>query len=490
MKKLTAFILGCLFLISALTACAGDNKTDDTTAPAAITTQAPDETTSNLDSKGYLKDSLPEISFGDTEFSILYWSDREHEEFVATEQTGEAINDAIYARNASVETRAGVKLNFVGEPGNASNVAGFTNKVKAIIDGGQRDLDMIGTYSLSAGNLAVKGYLSDLRSMEYLDWEKPWWPDSLIEDATIKGKLFFASGDISANVIYMMYVTFFNRDMITDRSLPDPYALVQSNEWTIDKMFEMCEGIYEDSDGSGSPSLGDTYGQYAYTLHLDIFACGSGMKVIDPSGDELVISDDWKSEKMGQLAEKVAQFFHSNDRAYLMTENNRVHQWFSAQKSLFWNDRCRNSATFKENEVPFGVIPNPKYDTDQEKFYTLLGNPISIYGIPCDIKDEKMSAYVLECYASESYRNISPALYEVNLKYRYTDDAISAEMYDIIRSSVVFDLGRIFATALNTPYSRFQESVRDSKAWSTILRANEKSTWKRGLDEINAAFSD
>ena len=85
---------------------------------------------------------------------------------------------------------------------------------------------------------------------------------------------------------------------------------------------------------------------------------------------------------------------------------------------------------------------------------------------------------------------ISPALYEVNLKYRYTDDAISAEMYDIIRSSVVFDLGRIFATALNTPYSRFQESVRDSKAWSTILRANEKSTWKRGLDEINAAFSD
>ena len=52
MKKLTAFILGCLFLISALTACAGDNKTDDTTAPAAITTATPDETTSNLDSKG------------------------------------------------------------------------------------------------------------------------------------------------------------------------------------------------------------------------------------------------------------------------------------------------------------------------------------------------------------------------------------------------------------------------------------------------------
>ena len=177
MKRLTALILGCLFLISALTACAGGNKTDDTTAPTAVTTQTPDETTSNLDAKGYLKDSLPEISFGDTEFSVLYWSDREHEEFVSTEQTGEAINDAIYARNAAVETRAGVKLNFVGEPGNASNVAGFTNKVKAVIDGGERDLDMIGTYSLSAGNLAVKGFLSDLRSMEYLDWEKPWWPD-------------------------------------------------------------------------------------------------------------------------------------------------------------------------------------------------------------------------------------------------------------------------------------------------------------------------
>lgn len=488
MKKLTAFILGCLFLISALTACAGDNKTDDTTEPVAVTTEAPEETTSNLDAKGYLKDSLPEMNFNDTQFNILYWSDREHEEFVAQEQTGEAVNDAIFVRNTTVESRAGVKLNFVGEKGNSSNVAGFTAKVKAVVDGGQRDFDMIGTYSLSAGNLAVNGFLSDLRSMDYLDWEKPWWPDSLIEDATIKDKLFFASGDISANVIYMMYVTFFNRQMVTDRSLPDPYELVQNGEWTIDKMFEMCEGIYEDSDGSGAPSIGDTYGQYAYTLHLDIFACGCGIKCIDPSGDELVISDDWQSEKMGEIADKVGKFFHQNDRAYLLTENSSVHQWFSAQKSLFWNDRCRNSVTFKDHEVPFGVIPNPKYNVDQDRFYTLLGNPISIYGIPCDVNDENMCAYVLELYASESYRNISPALYEINLKYRFTDDAVSAEMYDTIRSSVVFDLGRIFATPLSTPYSRFQDSIRNSMAWSTILKANLKSIWKNGLKQINEAF--
>ncbi|MCQ2428018.1 MAG: hypothetical protein MJ137_06415 [Clostridia bacterium] len=489
MKKTASLILACIFALSLFTSCADSGKQDETTPSAVVdTTVAPDETTSEFDSKGYLKDSLPTMNFGDKEFNILYWSDREHEEFVAEEQSGEAVNDAIFTRNTTIENRAGVKLNFVGEKGNANNTDGFTNKVKAVIDGGEKDFDMIGTYSMTAGKLAVEGFLSDLKTMDYLDWKKPWWPDSLIEDATIKGKLFFASGDISANVIYMMYVTFFNRQMVTDRNLDDPYELVKKGTWTIDKMFELCNGIYEDSDGNGSPSIGDTYGQYAYTLHLDVFLQGSGVKVIDPSSDELVISEEFLSDKVGDIVSKVGAFFHMNDRAYLLTSNSTVHQWFSAQKSLVWNDRCRDGTTFKTNEVPFGIIPNPKYDTDQDKYYTLLGNPISIYCIPCDVNNEAMSAYVMELYASESYRNVSPALYEINMKYRFTDDATSSEMYDLIRSSVVFDLGRIFAKTLNTPFTTFQQAITNNTAWSISVKANSKTSWKKGIESINVAF--
>jgi len=491
MKKALCFFLACIFILSLMTACAKpDTPSGDTTAVAAATTSTtPEETTSPYDSKGYLKDDLPVMNFGDEQFTVLYWSDREHEEFFVNEQTGEAVSDAIYVRNANVENRAGIKFSFVGEKGNANNVEVFYNKVKASIEGGEKDYDMLGAYSLSTGNLAVKGMLSDLRTMDYLNFEKPWWPKSLIEDATIKGKLYFASGDISANVIYMMYVTFFNKQMIEDRGLEDPYKLVKDGTWTIDKMFEMCEGIYEDSDGSGTPTVGDTYGQYAYTLHLDCFLQSCGVKVVDASGDDLVLSEDFTGDKTSDIVSKVATFFSQNDRAYLLTVNSNVKQWFGVQKSLFWNDRCQNSITFKNNEVPFGIIPNPKYNTDQDQYYTLLGNPISIYGIPCDVKNEAMSAYVMELYASESYRNISPALYEINMKYRFTDDATSTEMYDIIRASVVFDLGRIFATALSIPFARFENAVTQKTAWSITVKANEKTVWKKGLQAINDSFN-
>jgi len=490
MKKSLSIFLACLFVLSLMTSCAKPEVPENTTPAVNETTSpAPEATTSLYDEKGFLKDSLPEVNFGDAAFNILYWSDREHEEFVAEEQTGEAVSDAIFTRNTKVESRAGVKLSFFGTPGNASNVDAFVNKVKASVDAGQKDYDMIGVYSYTGGALAVKGYLSDLKSQDYLDWEKPWWPKSLIEDATIKGKLFFASGDISANVIYMMYVTFFNRQMITDRSLEDPYVLVKNGTWTIDKMFELCAGVYEDSDSSGTPTIGDTYGIYGYTLHTDSFLCGAGVKVVEATDDGLVISEDFAGDKTTEIVDKVSKFFKMNDRAYLLTVNSNVTQWFSAQKSLFWNDRCRSSTKFKDNEVPFGVIPNPKYDTDQKEYCSLLGNPFSLYCIPCDVNDEKMSSYVMEAYASESYRNVSPALYEISLKYRFTDDSTSAEMYDLIKSNVIFDLGRIFATTLGKPYAAYESAISAGTSWAIVVKANAKSGWKNGLAAISDAFN-
>ena len=492
MKKALSLILALMLLAAAFAGCAGGTGGEDTATgvPTAQVSDTEAGTSDLYDSNGYLKDSIPEgkFNYNDEEFNVLYWSDREHEEFVAEAMTGDAVNDAIFTRNLNTETRMGVKLVFTGTPGNASNNANFTAKVDAAIQSGMHEYDMIGVYSITAGNLAVKGFLSELGGHDYPDLDKPWWPASLINDATIHGKLFFASGDISANVIYMMYVTFFNKQMIDNRNLESPYDLVKNGKWTIDKMFEMCQGIYEDTDNSGTPTLGDTYGQYAYTLHLDPFLIGSGITCIDASGDELAINEEFYGEKAGDIAKKISDFFHSNDKAYLITVNDKVHQYFGSDRSLFWNDRCRNSATFKNNEISFGVVPNPMFNEDQDAFYTCIGNPFSIYCIPSDAPDVDMSTAVMECYASETYRNVSPALYEITLKYRYTDDATSSEMFDIIRSSVVFDLGRIFSSNLGNPYTMFENSVKEGSNWSTVAASNAKRVWPANLKDINGAF--
>ena len=146
MKKLNISRLVCLLLVALMLlpiAACGNPQDDDTSKPdettpavdvGATTTPADSEVVteapSNTDANGYLKDDLdPTLNFNDKQFTLLYWSDREHEEFYVETQTGDLVDDAIYDRNIAVEERLGIKFNYVTEKGNASNVNGFTNKV-------------------------------------------------------------------------------------------------------------------------------------------------------------------------------------------------------------------------------------------------------------------------------------------------------------------------------------------------------------------------
>lgn len=488
LTKLLALSLALLMLVAGA-ACSnqgeGDTTTDEANASADVTEP---QTESPYDENGYLKDSLdPSLNFKDSEFNILYWSDREHEEYVVESQNGDLVNDAIYDRNLKVEERLGVKFNFIGCKGNASTKQEFLNAVDNSYKASDHAYDMVSAHSMCLGLVASEGLLLDLNTCDYLDWEKPWWPETLINEATISNRLFFASGDISANVIYMMYVTFFNKQMLDDLQLESPYDLVEKNQWTLDKMQELAQGIYLDSNGDGKVNLGDTFGEYAYTLHLDAYLIGSGIRIIDTANNTLSLDASFVDEKADNLTTQLSKYFHDNSRAFLITANKTVHQYFSAGQSLFWTDRCRQAITFKEKEATFGIVPVPKWNSEQTNYATCLGNPFSLYGIMVDCAEADRSAAVMECYASESYRILSPALYETTMKYRFTDDAVSSRMFDIVRATVIFDMGRIFASTLSTPCSTWENAVTNSDSWKVASKP-QSNIWKKNIEILNDLF--
>lgn len=504
MTKRNISRLVCLLLVALmlLPVVACGNPADDETPDAGETTPAADvgatttpggsdvvtEPPSNTDENGYLKDDLdPTLNYNDKQFTLLYWSDREHEEFYVESQTGDLVSDAIYNRNMAVEERLGIRFNYVTEKGNASNVDSFTQKVSNSISAGDHSYDLVSAHSYTIGKCATQNLLYNLAEVEHIDFDKPWWPDKLIGQATINDKLFFVSGDISANVIYMMYVTFFNKVLLENFSLEDPYKLVEDGKWTIDKQFEMCQNVYADLNSSGTKDIGDQYGQYTYTLHLDSFLWGSDIIILDTTDEIPVFSEDFLGEKTLNLQEKVRNFFNNTNDGYLLTVNSTVHQYFGQGLSLFWNDRCRQAITFASQEISYGIIPIPKYDEAQKDFATLLGNPFSLYGVPKDSLDTDMAGAVIECMASESYRTISPALYEVALKSKYSQDDIAAKMFDIAKSSVVFDLGRILSSSLGGPAGNWQGAITGGGAWTTTVRAMSRP-WKTKLEALLKVF--
>ena len=493
-SRLVCVLLACLMLLP-IVACGktedGASTTTAANADATTTVSGGDvatEATENTDANGYLNDDLdPSLNLNNETYTLLYWSDREHEEFYAESQTGDLVSDAIYMRNQAVEERLNMKFAYETEKGNASNENAFCQKISNSISAGDHAYDLVSAHSYTIGQAATQSLLYNLAEVDHINFDQPWWPEKLIGQATINDKLFFVSGDMSANVIYMMYVTFFNKDMIETYKLEDPYQLVDEGKWTVDKQFEMCTGVYSDLNGNGAKDIGDQYGQYTYTLHLDSFMWGSDIVILDTTGETPVFSADFMGEKTLTLQEKVKSFFYDTNDGYLLTVNETVHQYFGQGISLFWNDRCRQAIRFAENEVSYGIIPIPKYDEAQEDYATLLGNPFSLYAIPKDSQRADSIGAIIECYASESYRTVSPALYEVALKVKYSQDDVAAKMFDIARSAVVFDLGRILSNALSGPSGTWQSAITGSAVWTTTTKAQQKP-WNKQLERLLQVF--
>lgn len=269
MKKLIqsiALILSLIFICSLTVACtnntgADENETTKGESNIEDTVTTPGED-SNYDAQGYLRDSLPDdLNFNKEAVNILYWNDVELPEFFTDGISGDIVNDAIYARNLETEEKIGVTLNYIGQPGRNSALSEYTKKVGNSISAGDNEFDIMAAYSQTVANLTYNGYCSDISETKYLDFSMPWWPSTLTNEATVGGKLYFVSGDISTNVLYFMYATFFNKKLITQYNLENPYDLVAANKWTLEKYIGMCSGLYNDLNSNGVKDYGDSFGQ-------------------------------------------------------------------------------------------------------------------------------------------------------------------------------------------------------------------------------------
>lgn len=486
--KLISLLCACVMLLSVFAACAQPSDGAETTEDTAETLPATEggaEVTKdpNYDDDGYIICKLPEdLKYPGETISILNWNSERAEFEILEDQTGlDLVKDAIYERNAATEKRLGVTFEWTQQKGDSSKMGEFVDYVRNSYAGGN-SYDIIATYSRTAASLSANGLLEDLNKIEnsYLNFEMPWWPEAMVSTCSMKDSLFFISGDISTNLLHMMYAIYYNMDMLKNLGLPDPIKMVDEKTWTIDALIEMTAGLYQDNDQSGKPSDDDTYGFTSNYFHLEAFYSGSGMMLIEPAnnGKVLKISDDYTSTKAVDLVDKLRAWFAQGD-TYVNPAGGKLANdaVFADGRALFTQNRVYiadneyNKGALRNADWEYGILPNPLYDADQEDYITLLGNPFTHWCIMVDARDTSMSSAVIECLASEAYRKTSPALFENNMKYRYTPDSSDkgdgARMFDIIRENISFDLGRMFADELNYISEKPLRTALAGQSWAT-----------------------
>lgn len=472
MKKRICSMLAISMASSVLLTACGSSDTAKETLSAETTV----ETIETEPVSTFEADDLPsDLNYNGATVTTFGWSGPALPEFFVEEQNGDLVNDAIFQRNLTVEERLGIRLAYHLELGNSSAVSQWLNSVTSTILAGGGDYDIVAGYSMAGASLAAEGYLIDLNDISYINLEKPWWPEALQDEATCGGKLYFGSGDISAYYTYYLYCMVFNKQLVIDYGIEDLYALVLDGKWTLDKMMSLASVVSGDLDGNGEKDIMDLYGYSSHALQVDPYYFASGLSITEKDEKDIPsISPDFKSEKTVDLVTKLIGFF-GEPYAYLDTADGEIYNNFPAGNSLFTTHEVMHILNkFRDSEVEYGVLPLPKYDEKQDNYVTILSFPYSLYGIPVDAKDSEMSGAVMECLASESYRTVSPALFEKALKVKYAHDNEVAKMWDIIRSTTTFDLGRVFANEFNgITYALFRSEVASGKVqWASAAEKN------------------
>lgn len=459
---------------------ADDSSTPDTTAAVDPEgTAAGDVTTAP-------KPNIPEtLNYNNTELYVLLCKEQ-RKQTLGSEDSDLVLADALSTRLSRVQDALGVTFNFIEEPGNWSNRASFISKVETSVSGGS-DYDLIIAYNLIPPTLAVRGLICDLNESQYTDFSNPWWPERLIDIISIKDRVYFAVDNSSYGSIRNMACIMFRKDVADEYSLTPEglYTTVLEDGWTLDKMEELIAGTYRDLNVNNTSDYGDRFGFSCVDKpRLDAFFHGSGLSIVSKNSDgsfSMTLGD----EKVQNVLERMNRLFE-NENSYMA--DNQMYAMLEAGQVLFY---CTPVAIVdRKLDFEFGVLPIPKYNDEQQSYITYMSNTHDAFCVTKGARDPDMSAAVIEYLAYSAYIDVAPKYFEVMLKFKYSSDSSTGQIYDIIRRNAMFDFGYIFSESFRTnPILLYRNAViAGSKNWKVTYRA-AKSTLEEDLANIMEQMS-
>ena len=376
-------------------------------------------------------------------------------EFQVEELTGEAVNDALYQRNITVSDRLNVNLDVaIGDGWEKYN--NTVSAIRASIQSADGAYDIIAGWSARIPSLSLEGLFLDAQTIPYLDLEKPWWNQSCRTELTIGNRLFFVTGDITQKMIDPMYVYAFNQKVAEDLGIEDPYTVVNEGLWTIDYGRKQTSDVGSDLNGDGKMDENDFWGLTTFQNNaMDNYMQSTRVSLMSRDADGMPVLDV-DMEHMTTLLEKVYALCFENPGCRVEEAGPKsgvAHTIFKEDRSLYTTLTMYDVRyTLADMESDFGILPYPKLNEEQPIYGTRVQDALTLFSVPIDCRNVDISGAVMEAVAAENYRKVTPTLYDVALKKKYSRDPESAAMIDLIQQSVLINFESIYNEAIGNPW--------------------------------------
>jgi|GEM_PF-3123063 len=481
MKRLLAFCIALITMVSLFAGCAdktatgstepnADSGTSQDAASVGSEAPKPDPVLTPVDMGGY------ELVVAD-EFQGLW-----HQEPNQSDH-----GDAVMERVNYVREAYNCKVTYKGVSPND-----MYNQVRTKALSGEKSFDAVVATTWVMGQMMPEKLLEPLNTVEGLHLDASYWSKNITNVGTFGGKTFF-----SLPTFFMAdwggMVMFFNKEMLEENNLENPWTYVDKGEWTWDKFKEMGLAVARDINGDNKIGLedragfvaSDVYGDFSFYTYLSAVE-----KIIDEEDGSAKIT--MNNERSVKILNKindmvnVSKFISFNPKNAISVSEELKRQFMGDNQALFYMASAGYGKEFgRSGEFDFGMVPLPSLEKG-EKNYAPLTHNVRVMAMPIKNPNKDKAAILLNALASRGQKEIDVQVAEY-VEMEYIADERSMQFYKEIEKYALYNKAGVF---FNETYRKVLEGTRG--VIETVVKDNKEfvSTFETSYSAAEKELKD
>lgn len=444
-KKLMCVLLMIILIIPVISACKNEKKN----APAEDSRQITDTEAAGLEPRNFGGKKINIVTVDENRGYTYYNCEWASDQMIDDKNqiVSAQVNNAVFDRTQILRENYGIDLNVIYT---RNPTADYKNEVLS----GSSDIHIIADGVVYLSQWGLSNLLRDLKNIPHLDLSKSWWDQSAIRDLSTAGYLFCITGDIIVSDKNATWACFFNKDLLNNNNLEDPYQLVNEGKWTVDKLHEMAKAINPNGEHLDDWQT-DTYGFLCQTYDAIASMCSYNQKMITKDSNDYPMLNI-NNEDTFKKFDKIYNLMTDKSCSIITESTIKSSDIYRDMEKIFFSGR----ALFEYNKIAFvqkiweantnfefGILPLPKFDENQDEYYTTCTVYFSEFlGIPVTVSEEELDAvgYTLQIMGYYGEKLVRPAYYDITLKTQKVNTEQDEKMLDIIFANRLYDLAAVF----------------------------------------------
>lgn len=531
MKRLIAIMLAVLMLVATcmLASCGeetpsgttdptttkGDKPTEPTTTggdkPTEPTTGGNDSTTTPTggndpttaptgggtpstpgDNSGYEKlEGYLDVNFGGRTFNIVStydWADgvgrwdTDREIWVETRDGG-VINQAVYDRNAVMKNLYNCTIQVV----RASENKGTSSYISDDVNSGTNTVDFgsyqYGLYQSNKNGQHVNAFALDL-DFDIPGWNIAYFNETTIKDSNGNPKNYRLDGTFNLSSFRATWVLFCNLDLWEANFSDNIFDLVESREWTADKMIEKISAVAQDNGDSEWKVGDDTFGIMTTTYNAPAIISSFGLRFVQVQDYTWTVSKETILANNAVAAlDKAAELYTT--QGFYVGGYTDAQEQLQAGKTLFIGECMDVLERMADDEnLNVTVIPEPLFSSEtQDTYRTYVNNKASYYVISKNAcgGDLDMISDFWNLYVFHSHKIVYPAFLQAFGEI-YCQNSRAVDMINIILANRQYD----YAGSSGSSYGEIGTNMQAGKNQISKAANSYASKLQAAIDTLIA----